>query len=875
MRLNSIGFVFLLALFFPLPLAAQIVIKGNISDAETNEPAQNVIIKVYSTSDYENIISYTASNREGNYTLKFKTTEHDIILEFSLLGYETTRQKIKAESTTVNQQLHFSSQLLKEVTIKAPPISSRNDTINYNVSAFISQSDRNVEDILRKLPGITVQQNGQIEYQGKPINKFYIEGLDMLEGRYSLATKNIAANQITSVQVYENHQPIKLLKGIDFSENAGLNIKLKNKKMSRPVGNLLIGGGYDTQSLYRTEIFGFMANMQQQLLFSSKINNSGISSQNELTSHYNANDRSIKAGDYINPLPFMVPMQIALRAKKATDLSASINTIRKIDEQTNIKLNLLYSKEQKSYLRTGTSSYFTGSNTTIIEEETEAENTGNSLSGMVVFEKNSDSLFIKNTSNAAFNFGSANADIVMNTEKMQDYKIRKLLFNNNLSLIWRKRNNVYNIQSFITGGLMPQNKLYILNPNYSKLVTQENSGKLLYTKTSSSFIKGFNAYSNLSIDLMVETEYDKINTQLNNQSDNIQAINNNSGYKIISSLSPGYSYERGRIRVKVNTPLEHVFIQYKDELSKEDYIHNKPYISPRIHSRYIINQAFFITASAKLSHTTGDIKSFIKNPIQTAYNRIQYSESGILEHRRNALVSLGYDYRDTMNGIFSSFTTYYSRVRKNIIKGNNISNDSIISSLAFGTKNYSHNYTSNLYLAKNFHELQTTVALTANYSHSKNKKIRQNQHISYSYNILSITPSVNLRAVKWLSLRVQSPFQIFTQTINDNSSFPKSKLMTWATNIDISLLPSENIELFYLLEYKNNPAAGQKKREQWAFMDIGVRYQPTRKMELEMKLQNVTNIKVYTITNYQEADKFITDYYLRPFNGLINFKYSF
>lgn len=58
-------------------------------------------------------------------------------------------------------------------------------------------------------------------------------------------------------------------------------------------------------------------------------------------------------------------------------------------------------------------------------------------------------------------------------------------------------------------------------------------------------------------------------------------------------------------------------------------------------------------------------------------------------------------------------------------------------------------------------------------------------------------------------------------------------------------------------------------------MDLGVRFQPTKRLEMELKMQNITNIKVYTITNYQEGDKFITNYYLRPLNGMINFKYSF
>lgn len=89
------------------------------------------------------------------------------------------------------------------------------------------------------------------------------------------------------------------------------------------------------------------------------------------------------------------------------------------------------------------------------------------------------------------------------------------------------------------------------------------------------------------------------------------------------------------------------------------------------------------------------------------------------------------------------------------------------------------------------------------------------------------------------------------------------------------MLPRENIELFCLLDYKNNQISGDKNREQCTFMDLGVRFQPTKRLEMELKMQNITNIKVYTITNYQEGDKFITNYYLRPLNGMINFKYSF
>lgn len=119
---------------------------------------------------------------------------------------------------------------LKEVTIKALPIKTKGDTIIYNVSSFRSNSDRSVEDIIKKLPGIVVESTGQILYKGEGINKFYIEGLDMLSGRYGLATRNISADDIASISIYENHQPKKILEDIEFSDRAALNLKLKSSE---------------------------------------------------------------------------------------------------------------------------------------------------------------------------------------------------------------------------------------------------------------------------------------------------------------------------------------------------------------------------------------------------------------------------------------------------------------------------------------------------------------------------------------------------------------------------------------------------------------------------------------------------------------------
>ena len=106
---------------------------------------------------------------------------------------------------------------LRDVIVKAPDIEQRSDTLVYYTSKYAREQDRNIGDVLKRLPGIDVEDNGTIKYNGEPINKFYINGSDFADGRYNLATENISPSDVASVEVMENHQPIRVLKGLDFS----------------------------------------------------------------------------------------------------------------------------------------------------------------------------------------------------------------------------------------------------------------------------------------------------------------------------------------------------------------------------------------------------------------------------------------------------------------------------------------------------------------------------------------------------------------------------------------------------------------------------------------------------------------------------------
>ena len=91
------------------------------------------------------------------------------------------------------------------------------------------------------MPGIEVETGGQILYQGMPINKFYVEGLDLMESRYTLVSKNLPKGSVTTVEILENHQPMRMLQDKVVSQQAALNLKIKKGVSTTGTASLAAG----------------------------------------------------------------------------------------------------------------------------------------------------------------------------------------------------------------------------------------------------------------------------------------------------------------------------------------------------------------------------------------------------------------------------------------------------------------------------------------------------------------------------------------------------------------------------------------------------------------------------------------------------------
>lgn len=264
------GTILLILLLIPGLFFSQSMINGTLF-SQSGEPVSNASVTITNPKTGQ-IIAYGFSNNVGEFTISFTFNTEKLRMAVRSMGYEETILEIDNQSQTQNFILKEQQFELEEVMVKIPPIIRRGDTINYAVSAFSNTEDRSIADVLKRMPGIEVLKNGTILYMGTPINKFYIEGMDLLEGKYSLANNNLPHQEVLKVQILENHQPIKILDSLEFSDKAALNLQLKNKNTF--TGQAKAGAGL-SPLLWDANLTPMLFSPNQQMLVSYQTNNSG------------------------------------------------------------------------------------------------------------------------------------------------------------------------------------------------------------------------------------------------------------------------------------------------------------------------------------------------------------------------------------------------------------------------------------------------------------------------------------------------------------------------------------------------------------------------------------------------------------------------
>lgn len=255
---------------------------GTVINQNSGKTIDGVSLCVLSADSL--IISYAITDQKGRFEIKIPETKlKPALLSFQALGFKRKTVKIVPGQSEYNVSLQEEVYQLQIVKVSAQRIQQKQDTLVYSVAGFAQPQDRSIADVLAKMPGIEVKPDGMISFQGKNINKFYIEGMDLMNDRYALASNNISRKRVKAVEVLQNHQPIELLKGKLFSEQAAINLILEDDSKMNLVGTADVGLGANADDmLYSNRLLAMLFKKKYQTLSLYKNDNTGLDLYNEI-----------------------------------------------------------------------------------------------------------------------------------------------------------------------------------------------------------------------------------------------------------------------------------------------------------------------------------------------------------------------------------------------------------------------------------------------------------------------------------------------------------------------------------------------------------------------------------------------------------------
>lgn len=269
---------FHLALFFLINsfTFAQVRLQGVVSDSIATPLELANVIAI--NQETQKLDAYGITDPDGRYRLDLKNNAHYKI-QVSYVGMKSAQEDLKTATETITKDftLYYDNSLDEVELVYEMPVTIKGDTIVYNADSFTSGTERKLGDILDKLPGVEINDDGQIEVEGKAVGKVMVEGKDFFDGDSKLATQNIPANAVDKVEVLKNYAEIGQLKGVtNNQDNIAINIKLKQGKKNFWFGNITGGLGVtDNHSLYLAQPKLFYYSPEYSINLIGDLNNIG------------------------------------------------------------------------------------------------------------------------------------------------------------------------------------------------------------------------------------------------------------------------------------------------------------------------------------------------------------------------------------------------------------------------------------------------------------------------------------------------------------------------------------------------------------------------------------------------------------------------
>jgi hypothetical protein len=872
----------LLILLSPLVAISQTVITGTV----TNKKGEPLIANVTAQAKDEiSITGFAATDAKGHYTLNYKGSADSILITVSGMNVGKHSKIVLNKTQQVNFNIDEEPLEINEVTVIAPKITLRGDTLNYLVSAYTDQNDRVIGDILKKMPGIEVATSGRIKYKGTDINKFYVENMDLLHGRYGIATNNIQAKDVASVQIYENHQPINALRDKVFSEQAALNLKLKEGAKGTLALTGLAGLGYKPV-LWNAELISMYFGRTKQNMSTYKGNNSGDDVAGQFRTHYDYERVYMSPGSMLSVASPALPPVPSNRYLYNQSNAVTTNQLFKTDNDTELTLSALYYNdriEKEGYSYYG--QYLPGDNLFAIEERVNSVSKIHNAELAFRLNKNTTNFYFNNAFNLNGNWNNdAGSSITRsNTANFDETIIQHLSkpffsVDNTMNLVKNIKDNSYELYFSVGYGHKPHILTVSPAAYFGDTQLESLSQQVLSNDFSSALRASYGMKVkkiNLKYDVWGRVDIRDMKTELLKKESNGHSVamgdslNNDLLYNTYQTgFNQSYSFDNGIIKAKIELPLTFYNVDFNDRIPGKQEKQNKLIVNPFLSVNYQIIPELELSAGANISKSYGDMDSRYSGYIMQNYRSLQRNSVDRLFETRSGGGRFSFSYRDVFKALFINGRINYNRSWRNLLYGYNYQGIMSVKTV-IDQPTSSEGYGANINASKGLNFWSATVRASGGYNTGKSELLIQDVILDVRSQGYSANGSFNMVPLSFAGFDYSlSWYRNKSYAVDSPKSF--SPMHGISQNVKINLFPTKTLTINLGFEHQYNSASNPRYTY---FSDGGVKYKYNR-WDLELVVYNLFNAKQYVSASNNDVSTYFYSYDLRPASVLLKARFK-
>lgn len=895
------SFAFLMLLWCSTLVFGQKTISGKITDSDGQAvPSASITIE---EAGKDAILAYTISNSKGEYKLTFTSDASQMDVKVKAFNLKGMTKQVKNETQILNFNLQSEATEIKEVKIKTKLITKKGDTIAYDLSRFENKADRSLADVLKKIPGIEVGKNGQILYQGEAINKFYVNGKDLMEGGYGTIVNSLPKDAVQKMEVMENHQPVKALQNKMPSESAAINIKLKNKITMTGRGE--VGAGFSPM-LWNVKLTPMFFGQNNQWVVNYKANNVGESVENEgnvLAFGSRWEGRRIQASqrNWLSVDQASVPNVPERRYlfNNVHFFSANLLTNPFKDKEWELKVNSNYSNNaiyRESRVETvyEPSQFFPNGARASTDIANHFYN--NSAKGEVIFTKNAKKGFFKNvtTWNSFWNDNLATVRIqdLHRGSVGLDEKMRSpsMMFQNSLSTIIPVKEKMVNFMSYV--GYQKDNQR--LNSIYNNFTDFESLFGRNFTRldqdiTLTTLNNNHSASVGFSYKKWTLTPEMGLNLSFNEMNSNLYGdrllLNSNFQNQMKwNELKPytqlGLNYKGNGLNININLPMNFYGMNYKNMLNDNDNRHiNRAVFEPSFFANYEIKSFWKLWAFGNLNYDFGNFGSLYTGNVLTS-PRIIGNNNSLLPENRKLILAPRLEYRNPLNNLFFNIRYGYNNLRRNLINETTIFSTGANISRLINMENTTTSQSQSAEVGKYFPKFKTNLSTSfsnrdANaFGLLRNENTNTSDLIETKIHSNTLGLKFNNTYFSWMSI----DYTLSMSWNQNRNLYNNSTVKTsgWNHNLTTFFYPNENHTIGFFWDDVTSAQMGNAFRN--SFFDASYQFTWTKKkIDFELKWMNIGNKKMYETISYNAIQLATTRsaMMIRPSQVMLTVKFNF